>query len=128
MNIRLDILKVEQGETIEEYLMKEDPLAIEAVQTTSAIMGLGRKKVGSIPIVAFPVGKEQIPWSSNAFSEISREHSMHYIDYVPDVLLEAHEKGIIIDAPNNPHWNDIGSAIVGKTILDYLIENKLLDK
>lgn len=128
LNIRLDILKVEQGHTIEEYLQKDDPLAVEAVQTTSAIMGLVRKKVGSIPVVAFPVGKDQLPWSSNAFSEISREHSIHYIDYVEDVLVEAQAKGIIIDTPNNPHWNDVGSAIVGKTILDYLIDNNLLDK
>ncbi len=127
MNIRLDILKVEQGETIENYLKRDDPLAIEAVQTTSAIMGLVRKRVGSIPIVAFPVDKEQIPWSSTVFSDISKKYSIHYIDHLPDVLVEAQAKGIIIDAPNNPHWNDVGSAIVGKTILDYLIKNNLID-
>ena len=129
LNIRLDILKVEQGETIEEYLKIDDPLAIEAVETTSAIMGLVRKRAGNIPIVTFPIDRGvQIPWLHNTFSEISREHSMHYIGHVPDMLVEAQSKGIIVDAPNNPHWNDVGSAIVGKTILDHLIENKLLEK
>ncbi|MHA2039089.1 MAG: SGNH/GDSL hydrolase family protein [Promethearchaeota archaeon] len=128
LNIRLDILKVEQGDTIENYLKKDDPLAVETVETTSAIMGLVRKRVGSIPIVAFPVDKEQIPWSSDAFNNISQKYSIHYIDHLPDVLEEAVAKGIKIDTPSNPHWSDVGSAIVGKTILNYLIENNLLEK
>lgn len=128
LNIRMNILKVEQGDTIENYLKKDDPLAIEAVEITSAIMGLVRKKVGNTTIVAFPVEKEQIPWSSNAFASISQKYSIHYIDHLPDVLNEAVAKGIKIDTPSNPHWSDVGHAIVGKTILDYLIENNLLEK
>jgi hypothetical protein len=127
-SIRLDILNAEISETVEDGLSIDQELAREAVQTTSAIMGLVRKRAGSIPIVAFSTDNEQLRWSRDVFSNISRKHLIHYIDYVPDVLAEAKSGGVTIDAPNNAHWNDVGNAIAGKTILNYLINHNMLIK
>jgi hypothetical protein len=126
LNIKLDILKAQTTGTIEDYIDKDHPLAKDAINATAAIMGLLRERVGNVPIVAFTTDKEQLKWSSDVFAEICKSFSIHYIDYVPDVLEEARSQGIQIDAPNNPHWNATGHSIVGKTILNYLIKNKLL--
>jgi len=128
LSLRLGILSGDVSGSIENYLKMDDPLAIETIRTTSAIMGLVRKKVGNIPIISFQTDNEQIKWSGNAFSGISSEHSIHYIDNVPEVLLEADAKRIPIYGPDGSHWNETGHSIVGKRILDYLLENDFLTR
>ncbi len=125
INKRLHLLRLEKNRALQKLLTEDYPLIKKAVQTTSEIMGLVRKRVGKIPIVAFPVDKRH--WVGNAFKHISDEHSINYICCIPDSIEKAKESGITVIGSDG-HWNNIGHSIAGKIILDYLNENNLLNK
>lgn len=128
LSLRLGILSGDVSGSIENYLKMDDPLAIETIRTTSAIMELVRKRAGDIPIISFQTDNEQLVWSGDAFSDISNEHSISYIDNVPEILLEADAKGLLIYGPDGSHWSEVGHSIVGERVLNYLFENKLLTR
>lgn len=125
VDIRVNILKAEKYGSIEDELSEDHPLFKRAVNTTSEIMGLVRKRVGNIPIVAFCGINEK--WLGDTFLKICKKYDIQYIQNIPESIEKAKEFGMIVDgSPNDAHWNDVGHSIVGKIILDYLIENNLL--
>lgn len=110
------------GETPPELEDLNNPLRKRAIATTSEIMSLVKKKAGAIPIVAFAIGGEEI------FKKICVENKILFAPNVYTAIEAAKKSGIRIDGlPYNPHPNDAGHAIMGRMILEYLIDKKLVN-
>lgn len=126
IDIRLDIFKAERYKSVEDELSKDHPLMKKAVRTTSEIMGLVRKRVGTTPIVAFAVGQpEWLPVDN--FRAISEEQGVHYVSGVSEAIKEAKDSGVRVDgSPYDGHWNSVAHRIAGEIILDYLNKESLL--
>lgn len=125
LHIRINIFKAKKYGSIEDELSINHPLFKKAAKTTSDIMGLVRKRVGNIPIIAFSVNKSG--WEGDMFMEICEKYDMHFIPNIPESVEEAMHFGVIVDgSPFNGHWNDNGHSIAGKVILDYVTKNNLL--
>ncbi len=125
INKRLQILELEKDKSLAKLLYEDNPLIKKGVNTTIEIMGLVRKRVGAIPIVAFSTDNK--PWVGNAFQDVCDEHGIHYLPIIPHEIERTEESGIVVIGSDG-HWNDVGHAMAGQIILDYLLENNLLNK
>lgn len=126
LDIRLKILRAEKIGSIEDKLSENQPLLKKSLITTSEILGLARKRVGNIPILAFSADNQK--WLGNAFFDICNTYAIHYIPGIPEAIQAAKKSGISVDgSPYDPHWNSVGHSIVGEIILNYIIKMKLLN-
>jgi len=123
INIRMNILKAENIGSIEDEFSADHPLFKKAINTTSEIMGLVKKRIGHVPVFAFPMGWPQI------FKDICARNSIHYIDGIGTAINQARNSNVAVDgAPYDTHWNHNGHSIVGQVILDYLEKNGYIVK
>ena len=115
------------GTTIEMTLTQKDPRFTRAVNTTSAILAMARKRVGpSVPIVAFDANA--CPWGPDSvFERISRENGVEYISGLSDAIEKRKKAGEAVDfSPQDVHWNASGHKIAGQIIYEYLRRKRLL--
>jgi hypothetical protein len=118
-------LKAEKKGAIEDKLSPNNLMFKKALKTTSEIMGLVKIRAGKIPIVAFSVHNPK--WMQDSFFNICKKHGIHYISGISGALERAKKNGLIVDGmPYDSHYNKIGHTIMGKIILDYIVERKLL--
>ena len=127
IDVRLNILKYQTIGTIEDRLSADHPLVRNSMRTTSEIMDLVKKRAGNTPIVVFMADNFYGNVWIDPVSDMFKKHNIPFIKNIPDELQAARAEGITVTGVQNPHWNKIGHAIAGKVILDYLIENKLLE-
>ena len=94
-----------------------------AVETTSQVMGLVKKRIGDIPLVAF---------SSNGFDEVFLEicetHGFYFIEGVDQkVKKEARDSGKRMNGtPYDSHPSSFAHRIYGREILEFLRDNQLI--
>lgn len=124
LNIRMNILKAENVGSIEDDFSADHPLFKKAINTTSEIMGLVKKRVGHVPVFAFSIGS----WKK-IFQDICARNSIHYIDGIETAINQARNSNVTVDgAPYDTHWNHNGHSIAGQVILSYLEKNNKIVK
>lgn len=126
VNIRLNILRAETGQSIEYKLSPDSPALKQAIETTFQIMNLVQKRAGDIPVVAFSVDDPK--WINKCFYDISRRCGIHFICGIPDAIENARRTGMVVDGrPYDEHHNWVGHSIIGNLILKYILETGILD-
>jgi hypothetical protein len=126
LDIKLDILK---GELVgsADNLSLHNPLVEKAVNTTSVIMSLVKKRAGDVPVVAF-LATDNPKWLGDAFPDICRRAAIHYVQGIPEAVQNAKLHGVVVDgSPYDSHWNNTGNAIAGRMLLSYLIKHKMIN-
>jgi hypothetical protein len=123
LNIKLNILRAENIRSIEDEFSTDHPLFKKAINTTSEIMGLVKKRLGHIPVFAFAIGWPQ------TFQDICAKNSIHYIDGIDTAISQAKIANVTVDGtPYDTHWNYNGHSIAGQVILNYLQKNNYIVK
>jgi len=118
-NVRLNILAAEKIGTIEEELSPDHPLFRKAADTTLAIMGLARERIGNAQMVAFSVNRPD--WIGSTFRDICKRNSIDFISRIPEAIEKAKRSGLKVDGlPYDGHWNSVGHSIAGEIILRHL--------
>lgn len=118
-NVRLNILAAEKIGTIEGELSPDHPLFRKAADTTSAIMGLARERIGDAQMVAFSVDREY--WTGSTFQDICKKNSIDIISRIPEAIEKAKRSGLKVDGlPYDGHWNSVGHSIAGEIIFRHL--------
>jgi hypothetical protein len=126
LNIRLGFLRGRARDAIEFTLGRDDPHFRRAVETTSRIMAMVRRRVGRIPVVAFSgdVGPDIY---GEALRAIALRHGFVYVDGVAEAIEAARAAGTVVDgAPDDTHWNRRGHEIAGAILRDRLIRSGLI--
>jgi hypothetical protein len=101
-------------------------LFLESARVTDEIMGMVRKRAGSVPIAAFVLGNGVYgPEYAEAFAEISRNHNIVLLDVETEVLA-AERNGTVIRAADNAHWNEAGHRIAGQALTHALLRANLI--
>jgi hypothetical protein len=123
LNIKINILKAENIGSIEDEFSDEHPLFKKAINTTSEIMELVKKRLGHTPVFAFAVGAQPL------FQNMCARNSIHYINGIETAISQAKNSNVTVDgAPYDVHWNHNGHSIAGQVILDYLERNNFIVK
>jgi hypothetical protein len=126
LKIMSNILISENFGSIENELVAGHPLLEETRSTTREIMELVRQRAGTIPIVTFVA--DDSSFSEGVFVEISEELGFTHVASVQQALEEAKGRGEKVDGlPYDGHWNSTGHAVVGRTLLDALMEGSYLE-
>lgn len=127
MFARYDVLKTTLLGSVKDELTLTHPLVEKAIESTTDIMGLVRKRTGTVPIVAFSVDKKE--WVGKAFRDICLKKDILYLGSIPNAIQSVKESGVRVDGtPNDTHWNDVGHSIAGGKLLTFLKQNELLNK
>ena len=85
---------------------------------TDELMGMVRKRVGSIPIVAFNCSDGDV-WV-NAFRTISAHHNILFLEEVAEAVAQAARQGEDVMWSDGGHWAELGHQIAGKTLVKHL--------
>lgn len=126
-NIRLNILAGEKRGSIEWELSPEHPLFQKSAKITSDVIGFVRERIGDIPMLAFSV--DEPTWTGRTFQDICKEHSIDFVEGIPEAIEEAKKAGVVVDGlPYDAHWNGRGHAIAGEIILRRLNDKGHLHK
>jgi len=131
LSLELQIFQGQHGTTIEDNITKNNEYFQNSVYATKQIMNLVQERIDNTPLISF---NAKIPndfpiWWSSTFNKIAKENNFIFLQQITDSLNTAVEKGIIIDgSPVDAHWNVNGHEIVGKVLLDYLVQNNYIDK
>lgn len=122
-----EMMPSERGTLFDEMTF-DDPRFQHALITTVDLLGLVRKRVGDIPVVAFAAyGGVPHEYLRQAFAQACGAQRIEFLDEVQDDIDRAKAAGIAVDAlPDDPHWNAKGHEIVGTAVLEYLESNELL--
>lgn len=129
LSIKLHILLLDSPEELSSNMMfKNDLIFNKAVGTTSAIMNLVRNRVGNTHIVVFCAGGgEEAVYADKIFSGICEKSGMHYIKGIPDRIRNSRKSGMVVSGiPYDSHWNNAAHSMVGKIIVDYMADKRLL--
>jgi hypothetical protein len=127
ISIKFNIFKAETEGSIEYRMTPDDPMLKRAINTTSEIMCLVKKKAGKTPVVAFSA--DNPTWINNCFSDICKKNGIYYIAGIPETIEMEKKGGVVVDgSPYDTHYNGLGHAIIGKIIYDYLVDKCLLDR
>lgn len=127
--LEIRILEKDHLITIEKELTQDHPLYLNSYQTTENIMKLVKYRIGDIPLISFNAKiYDDFPnWWSEAFKKIANDNNFIFLTQITDSLTSARDSGIKIDySPEDAHWNQTGHTIVGKILIEYLINNKLI--
>ena len=103
------------------------PQFLKALATTDEIMGMVRKRVGTVPIVGFTVGSDPIygPEYIEGLQTAARNHDVTLAEVENDVL-DAERRGMIVRAEDGSHWNELGHRIAGVALTKFLSEHQFL--
>jgi hypothetical protein len=90
---------------------------LQAAAVTDTIMGMVRRRVGSVPVVGFIVGSGYPygPEYVDALTAISKKHDIVLFD-IEDAVLAAERAGRNIRAADGAHWNELGHQIAGEAL------------
>lgn len=125
LDIRLSILFAERHDSIESELSPLHPAFIKSYTTTAQLIGKIMQRINGTPFVAFSATKPK--WIGNSFENLSVEYNFYYISDIPIIIQDNKNSGIKVDgSPYDPHWNNVGHAIAGERIFDFLYENNLI--
>ena len=104
------------------------PVFKDAIQVTTEIMSLVRKKAGSRTVIAFSANSRH-DWTIDTFKTIANRNKMLFIDGVYQAVGAAKALGETVDfAPHDYHWNSNGHRIAGDVIANYFRDHKLLER
>ena len=124
---RVDRLRARAArETVEWAIEREGashPGFARAVQTTDALMGKVRARVGPIPIHAF--SREQDEPYNSAFAQIAQHHQIQYWADVPKAVSEALSSGEDVLASDG-HWNERGHALIAHRLATHLARSTVV--
>lgn len=125
IEVRLAALKPFTADYLNYRLSETDPKVVRALNTTDRLMGMVRKRVGNIPIVAFCVNDVE-----NIAKPLPQICARHGIKFVPDVSKAVETvrlQGKVTDGrPYDSHWNALGQQIAGNVLIDYLDRERVL--
>jgi len=93
---------------------------LDSLKTTDEIMGMVRRRAGSIPILAFLAGSGSPygPEYEKGITDISRRHNITLFPDIKQAVLAAEERGAVVKAADGAHWNELGHRIVGQAIAE----------
>jgi len=119
-----------ESDQLERHLTADDPLLIESVETTKAIMAKVKQKASGTPIVAFAALLDEISAvRDETFAGIAASQGIGYIDNINPGLTRLKKEGVAIDGFQNggdEHWNETGHRLVGELIYDYLVDHNFI--
>lgn len=129
IDIKLDLLKGKKR-ILSDDIAEHTPLIRRAVNTTTKIMALVKKRAGDTPIIVFSAS--DLSWldviDKHLISKLFLDNGMHFIPGIHAAVDDAKKSGMIVDAsPYDVHWNHNGHQIAGKRILDYLLEKRFVN-
>ncbi len=129
---RVDMIAAAHAkETVENQTYEGGPAHsdfIDSVKVTNELMGMVRKRVGRVPIVAFVVGTAN-PYGrqyDNAFKEISARNKIIVLE-VERSVIAAEKRGITVKAEDGAHWNEAGHRVAGEALTESLRKMCLLN-
>jgi hypothetical protein len=102
-------------------------LFLQSVAVTDKIMGMVRRRVGSIPIAGFIVSNGN-RWGveyGDELTNISERNDIVLFD-VESAILTAEKRGRNVRTADGSHWNDLGNRIAGQALIDALRRSGLL--
>jgi hypothetical protein len=83
---------------------------LDSLRASDKIMGMVRKRAGSIPIFAFIVG----------INEIALHHKISVLKDIDRTVLDAQKAGAHVMERDGSHWNELGHRIAGEALASYL--------
>ena len=118
--------------SIETRIDKKDPLFVESINVTKAIMAKVKQKAKNIPVIAFAVILDDFPVvNEQTFADITKPQDIYFIYNIQQGLTDAKERGLRIDGSDtggDEHWNETGHYIAGEIIYQYLLVNDFMQK
>lgn len=128
LNIKTDILLADNLGAISDELRSEDRLFFkQAVDATFQIMRLAKERAKGTRLIAFSACGRSVSLQNKKFSEICNQLGIVYIDGILESLQRAEVSGSKVDGtPHDTHWNHVGHAIAGKSILEYFVQQGLV--
>lgn len=127
LHMTFDALNQNMFSPMENRLSSEHPFVVESLQTTADILGLIKKRVKDLPVVAF-LSDESPLLNDEVLGKLAKHHNIHFINGIPNIVQHAKKRGIVVDAsPTDTHWSVNGHEIVGQAISDYLERNRFLN-
>jgi len=90
----------------------------ESVKTTSTLIGMIRKRAGSIPLISFPVWSDE-PFFGQA-KKIFSDNQVIFLDRIPVIIFEVERKARSGRVNGSSHWSDVGHLVCGEYLAEYI--------
>ncbi|MGI8497803.1 MAG: SGNH/GDSL hydrolase family protein [Gemmatimonadaceae bacterium] len=111
--------------TLEDTITPAAPLYRDAMQRTSAILGLVKLRAGNVPVVAFEVDRPR--FIDHSYERVARENGILFADSIPERIEASRAAGLRVDdAPADFHWTPEGHRIAGEALLRFLVSRHLI--
>jgi hypothetical protein len=113
--------RADTAETVENEITAQGakhPGFRHSAMITKEIMGRVRLRCGAARLIAFCSDDEE-PYYSE-FRRISHESGFEFIDGVPQGIRAAEQRGGLVRAADNAHWNELGHRMVADAVIRYL--------
>lgn len=96
----------------------------EAVQSTSKLMDLMKRRAQSTPVVVVPTDVSE-PYFST-FRSIAEEREMIWIDEPAFGIVKRMEKKEGVTQEDGSHWNELGHKYFGQALLGSMVQRQLI--